>query len=99
MKISKLGPIILSEGISTYNAFTLLYASFFTIGLLTFIGVGTPYVLSEILNVPQTKQGIVTGNLVFWTEITTLLLFGPIGIAADKMGRKIVMSLGSYLWD
>ena len=94
MKISKLGPIILSEGISTYNAFTLLYASFFTIGLLTFIGVGTPYVLSEILNVPQTKQGIVTGNLVFWTEITTLLLFGPIGIAADKIGRKIVYVLG-----
>ena len=94
MQPSKLGPIYLSPGVNKLNAFTLLYAAFFTIGLLTFIGVSTPYVLSEILNVKQSSQGIVTGNLVFWTEVTTLALFGPIGIAADRIGRKFVYVSG-----
>lgn len=90
----KFGPVWLSPGVSKGNTWTLMYAAFFTIGLLTFVGIGTPYVLTEILQVPTGEQGTVSGNLVFWTEIVTLLLFGPVGIAADRIGRKSVYLFG-----
>ena len=89
-----LGPVHLAPGISRGNAWTLMYSAFFTIGLLTFVGVGTPYVMNVVLEIPISKQGVLSGNLVFWTEITTILLFGPIGIAADKYGRKSIYLLG-----
>lgn len=94
MSCNKFGPVWLSPGVSKGNAWTLMYAAFFTIGLLTFIGIGTPYVLTEILQIPTGEQGSVTGTLVFWTEIVTLLLFGPVGIAADRIGRKSVYLFG-----
>ena len=90
----KFGPVWLAPGVRSRNAWALMYAAFFTIGLLTFIGVGTPYVLNEILHIPTDKQGAISGNLVFWTEIVTLIVFGPIGIAADRIGRKSVYLFG-----
>ena len=91
---NKFGPVWLAPNVTRGNAFTLLYAAFFTIGLLTFIGIGTPYVLTEILRVPTSEQGTISGNLVLWTEIVTLIVFGPVGIAADRIGRKYVYLFG-----
>ena len=91
---SKFGPVWLAPGFDKSNAWTLMYAAFFTIGLLTFIGVGTPYVLTEILRISTDEQGTISGSLVFWTEVVTLLIFGPVGIAADRIGRKSVYLFG-----
>jgi MFS family permease len=91
---NKFGPVWLAPGVGKGNTWTLMYAAFFTIGLLTFIGIGTPYVLTEILQVPNGEQGTISGNLVFWTEIVSLLLFGPVGVAADRIGRKSVYLFG-----
>ncbi len=93
----KWGPVWLAPGISKSNMWTLVYAAFFTIGLLTFVGVGTPYVLSAILKIPPEQQGAVSGNLVFWTEIAALALFGPVGILVDRYGRKPLYAFGFVL--
>ncbi len=93
----KFGPVWLSPGISVGNMWTLLYAAFFTIGLLTFVGVGTPYVLNVVLKIPQDQQGVVSGNLVLWTEITSILMFGPIGLLVDRFGRRALFSGGFLL--
>jgi MFS family permease len=90
----KFGPIWLSPGVSVGNMWTLMYGAFFTIGLLTFIGVGTPYVLNAVLHIPPEEQGAVSGKLVFWTEVTAILMFGPVGVLADRVGRKALFSLG-----
>ncbi|MDX2145721.1 MAG: MFS transporter [Rhodospirillaceae bacterium] len=90
----KFGPIWLSPGVSRGNMGTLLYAAFFTIGLLTFVGIGTPYVLNAVLKIPAEEQGVVSGNLVFWTEIASILLFGPIGVLVDKFGRRALYVVG-----
>ncbi len=84
----KFGPVTLAPGISKGNMWTLMYAAFFTIGLLTFVGVGTPYVLNAVLQIPADEQGAVSGSLVFWTEIVAILMFGPIGVMVDRFGRK-----------
>ncbi len=90
----KFGPVWLSPGVSVGNMWTLMYAAFFTIGLLTFIGIGTPYVLNAVLKIPADEQGTVSGNLVFWTEITSILMFGPVGVLVDRFGRKLLFALG-----
>jgi MFS family permease len=93
----RFGPVWLAPGVSAGNMWTLLYGAFFTIGLLTFIGVGTPYVLTAVLRIPADQQGTVSGNLVFWTEITAILLFGPVGVLADRLGRKALFAAGFVL--
>lgn len=84
----------LAEGISRTNFGTLLYGAFTAIGLLAFIGVGTPYVLNVYLQVPQGEQGQVSGDLAAWTEVALLLVFGPAGILADRIGRRQVFAVG-----
>jgi len=93
----KFGPVWLAPGISKGNMWTLLYAAFFSIGLLTFVGIGTPYVLNVVLKIPQDQQGVVSGNLVLWTEITSILMFGPVGVLVDRFGRKVLFSAGFML--
>jgi len=93
----KFGPIWLAPGVSKGNMWTLMYAAFFTIGLLTFVGIGTPYVLNAVLKIPAEEQGVVSGNLVFWTEITSILMFGPVGVLVDRFGRKALYVIGFVL--
>ena len=57
----KLGPIWLTPGIGYGNAAAGIYASFTTIGLLIYLGFVQPYLLTEVLNIPQGEQGSITG--------------------------------------
>jgi len=94
MRPARLGPIDLAAGVRTGHGVALLFASFTTLGLLTFISIGTPYVLNQSLHIPLGDQGRVSGNLVFWTEITQMLTFTLFGVLADRMGRRQVYALG-----
>lgn len=93
----KLGPVTLADGVRSHHALAYLFAAFFTIGLLVFEGVGTPYLLSEHLGVPVDQQGSVTGTLAFWTEIILIAIFTPVGVLADRWGRRPVYALGFVL--
>lgn len=64
---------------------------------MTFVSIGQAYILNENLKIPVSKQGTISGNLVFWTEIVTLLLFVPIGALMDRIGRKQVFAGGFLL--
>ncbi|MEH6550729.1 MAG: MFS transporter [Pseudomonadales bacterium] len=90
----RLGPIHLIAGISRLNALTFLYAAFIGITLNTFVNFIQPYVLTEQLHIPQSEQGALTGNLVFYSEIVLLLVCGIAGLVADKKGRRFVFTVG-----
>lgn len=90
----KFGPVDLMPGISRGNAYSLMWGAFTTIGLLTFVAVATPYVLTVNLGVPESEQGTVTGDLVFWAEITQIFIFGLVGVAADRFGRNWLYAMG-----
>jgi MFS family permease len=90
----KFGPVRLVNGISRGNAWSLMGGAFTTIGLLTFVAIATPYVLTVNLGIPESEQGTVTGDLVFWAEITQILIFGLVGVAADRFGRNWLYAMG-----
>jgi MFS family permease len=90
----RLGPIEFAPGISRVNGLAFFYSAFTAIGLLAFVSVATPYVLNVYLSVPISEQGQITGDLAAWNEVTLLLVFGPCGILADRIGRREVFAVG-----
>jgi MFS family permease len=84
----------LTDGVSRTNFGTLLYSAFTAIGLLAFISVSTPYILNVYLKIPLAEQGQVAGDLAAWNEIALLMVFGPAGILADRIGRSQVFTVG-----
>ncbi|TLU56072.1 MAG: MFS transporter [Chlorobium sp.] len=92
-----LGPIALAPSVLPRHGVAYLYAAFFSIGLVTFVSIGQAYILNENLKIPTSLQGAISGDLVFWTEIVTLLFFVPAGVLMDRIGRRPVYSAGFLL--
>jgi len=95
--LHKLGPVTLAPSVLPRHGWTFLYAAFVSIGLVTFVSIGQAYILNEHLRIPISRQGTISGNLVFWTEIVTLIFFVPAGVLMDRIGRKPVYSAGFVL--
>ena len=93
----KFGFLWLAPGISRGNLYAFIYTAFSTIGLLTFVSVATTLVLNTNLNIPTSEQGTISGQLVFWTEITQILLFGAVGVMADRVGRSHLLAIGMFV--
>ena len=93
----KFGPIWLTSGVSRPNMLAYMYSAFATIGLLTFVNTGTPLVLNSILDIPVDQQGKVSGDLIVATEIGQFIVFGVVGVLADRIGRRGLFSLGLFV--
>lgn len=98
-------PIWLVPGLNTINVLAFVVVAYTTIGLLTFVAIGTPYVLTTNLGIPQADQGRIVGDFQFLNEITMILVFAPAGILADRIGRRevyvvglLAMALGYFLY-
>lgn len=89
-KENRFGPFWLQPGVSKSNMLTLFAGAYATIGLLTFIALSTPYVLTVYLHIPQGQQGAVSGYLHTFQEVIAIAVFGPIGVLADRIGRRAV---------
>lgn len=87
----------LQPGVSMVNAVVFCYASFATIGLLTFISTGTALVLNVNFGIPVDQQGTISGDLVIVTEIVQLMVFGVVGILSDRIGRRELFSAGMFV--
>ena len=83
-------------GISRLNIYTLLYASFFTIASSVFLSFSQPYVFNEILGIPLEQQGQLSGDLVLFAEIIVILLISPLGVLADRIGRRPIYAAGFF---
>ncbi len=90
----KVGPIRLDQGVSRFNFWSFMYASFICIGVLAGMNILQPYVLTEILQLPRNVQGTVSGNLGTWQEVIAILLINPFGWLSDRIGRRPVMIFG-----
>lgn len=90
----RFGPVQLEPGIERSHLYALLFACFVTIGIATGIAAMTPFVLTTNLGLPESDQGKALGTLALWQEITLILVYTPLGVLADKIGRRAVYALG-----
>jgi MFS family permease len=88
------GPIRLAPGVTRFNFWTFMYASFICIGILAGMNFLQPYVLVENLSIPRSAQGTVSGMLGFWQEVIAILLINPFGWMSDRIGRRPLMVFG-----
>lgn len=93
----KLGPIELAPGISRFNAITYFYACFICIGVLAGMNFIQGYILTEMLSIPRSNQGTISGNLAFTQEIIAILLVAMFGMLSDRIGRRPVMVFGTLV--
>ena len=92
-QLYRFGPIDLAPGIRPVNVVTKLWAAFIGVAMLSGISFLQSYVLTEHLQIPRSQQGTISGDLSFWVEFVALLLFTPVGVLADRIGRRPV-----YIW-
>lgn len=93
----KVGFLELAPGISRLNLFVYFYSCFATIGLLTFVSTGTGLVLNANFGMHIGEQGTASGDLVIVTEIVQILIFGVVGVIADRIGRREVAAVGMVI--
>jgi len=94
---AKFGPIWLNPGVSRRNALTYFYAAFFTIGMLAFLAAMQNYLLTANLGIPEKEQGGAVSLLALPYEFTFMLMVGPLGALADRIGRRPIYVVG-FLW-
>jgi MFS family permease len=93
-KILKLGPLWFTPGVTGPNLASMLFAAFGTIAMMSFMSFIQPYVLTELLHVPEAEQGALTGNLHAFQEAIFILLAGLVGALSDRLGRPLVYGTG-----
>ncbi len=85
--------IQLSGAVKPGNLLGFYGACFAGILLSTFMPQMQPYVLTEFLAIPESQQGVVSGNIAFWGEIAIIIAAGFWGTMSDKIGRRHVMAI------
>jgi len=90
----RIGPIEFAKDISGLNAWTFLYTNFMIMPIVAFLSISQPYVLSEIVGIPESEQGRITGFLVTMQEVVALALIGIVGALSDRFGRRPLFAAG-----
>ncbi|MDH3510231.1 MAG: MFS transporter [Gammaproteobacteria bacterium] len=93
-QLYRFGPIDLAPGIRPMHVSTKLWAAFIGVAMLSGISFLQGYVLTEHLHIPRNQQGTVSGDLSFWVEVVAIFLFTPVGVLADRIGRRPVYICG-----
>ena len=90
----RFGPFWVSPGLARSNVWTIVFASFMTIPMIVFMSTIQPYVLNEIVMIPEDRQGQIIGYLTAMQEGIVVLLVGLAGAWSDRVGRRFVFVLG-----
>jgi len=90
----KFGPFWIRPGLTRGNVVAAIFASFVAIAMTVFLSLIQPYVLNEIVKVPEARQGSVTGSLILMGEVIAVVLAGFVGAWADRVGLRRVFCLG-----
>ena len=62
--------------------------------MIVYLSLIQPYLLTEIVGIPEARQGIVTGYLALMQECIVIALVGFVGAWSDRVGRRRIYVLG-----
>lgn len=86
--------LLVTHGVTGTHLYSYYVACMIAIMLATFLPQSQAFLLTEYLKIPESEQGVVSGNLNFWGEIVIIATVGLFGALSDRVGRRIVMALG-----
>jgi MFS family permease len=85
------------EGVTKRNLSAFFLGSFIAASMLPYISLSKDFILNTFLKIPPEQQGQVAGNLQTFREFVVLASIALSGVLADKIGRRLVFSLGFLL--
>lgn len=83
-----------AEAVTASNLFAYYAACLAAIMLATFLPQSQAFLLTEYLRIPESEQGVISGDLNFWGEIVIIATVGLFGALSDRVGRRLVMAGG-----
>ena len=93
----RIGSIRLARGVTRRHALAAVYASLTTISLMVYINLIQPYLLINILELPPSEIGSVTGRLGAVHEGVAILTMCLIGGLSDRWGRRVFYTAGFFM--
>ena len=93
----KWGPVHLLPGVQPKNMTVYVLGAMFIMLFSTFVPQAQPYLLNEILHIPTSEQGVLTGTLGLAATIVGLVFPSIWGTMSDKTGRRLVYALGLFI--
>lgn len=88
---------LLKEGVKSSWLFAFLLSSFLTIASFVFINSTQAYILTDLLDIPRSKLGVIQGNLSSVDEGVSMVMVIIWGVFSDRIGRRLVFSGGFLL--
>ena len=88
---------LLKDGVKKSWLFAFLISSFLTIASFVFINSTQAYILTDILDIPRSKLGVIQGNLSSMDESVSMVMVIVWGVLSDRIGRRAVFSSGFLL--
>ncbi|MXW72908.1 MAG: MFS transporter [Gammaproteobacteria bacterium] len=96
-RMMRIGPIRLARGVTRRHALAAVYASLTTLSLLVYINLIQPYLLINILALPPSDIGSVTGRLAAVHEGVAIVTMCLIGGLSDRWGRRAFYAAGFFM--
>ena len=96
MTATKTLGIHLVDGVRPVHLWTYLLVAVISSAYAGALAVLQPGLL-HVMGIDPGEQATLTGNLAALQELVFILLLGPIGALADRLGRRVVYSLGLLL--
>ncbi len=93
----KFGPLWFTPGYSGLNIVAVLFACLSSISVISYMGFIQPYLLTEVLKIPESEQGALTGNLAALQEVVVIIVMGFAGALSDRTGRRMIFVTGFLL--
>ena len=88
---------LLRDGVKPSWLFAFLLSSFLTIASFVFINSTQAYILTDLLDIPRSKLGVIQGNLSSVDEVISMVMVIVWGVLSDRIGRRVVFSGGFLL--
>ncbi len=92
-----LGPLRLTSGTSRRHLLVYYISSVSALVLFTFAPQAQPFVLTELLGIAESEQGVISGNVSLFAEVIILFSIGAWGVISDRLGRRVVYGAGFLL--